>query len=140
VIGVVGEVDPAVVAAFGAGERLGWIDIDLGMTLAAPRRPATMEPTSRFPASDVDLAFVVPDAVPAAAVDATLRRSAGELLERLELFDVFRGGQLAAGHRSLAYRLRLRASDRTLTDAEVAALRANCIDAVETAHHAALRG
>ena len=140
VVGVIGEVDPAVVAVFGAGERLGWIDIDLGMTLAAPRRSTAMQPVSRFPASDIDLAFVVPDAVPAAAVGTTLRRAAGELLERVELFDVFRGGQLSAGNRSLAYRLRLRAHDRTLTDAEVAGVRAGCIAAVETAHHAALRG
>jgi phenylalanyl-tRNA synthetase beta chain len=140
VVGVVGEVDPAVVGAFGAGERLGWLDIDLGMTVAAPRRPAGMTPVSRFPASDIDLAFVVPDTVPAAAVADTLRRVAGALLERVELFDVFRGGQLAAGHRSLAFRLRMRADDRTLTDAEVAELRAHCIAAVETAHHAALRG
>ncbi|HLK44275.1 MAG TPA: hypothetical protein VKV34_13105, partial [Thermoleophilia bacterium] len=140
VVGVVGEVDPAVVAAFGAGERLGWLDVDLGMTFAAPRRPATMRPTSRFPAADIDLAFVVADSVPAAAVGDTLLRAGGALLERVELFDVFRGGQLAAGHRSLAYRLRLRAHDRTLTDAEVADVRAACIAAVETAHHAALRG
>jgi phenylalanyl-tRNA synthetase beta chain len=140
VVGVVGEVDPAVVAAFGAGERLGWIDIDLGMTLAAPRRAATLVPVSKYPASDIDLAFVVPDLVPAAAVAATLGHAGGELLERLELFDVFRGGQLPEAHRSLAYRLRFRAQDRTLTDAEVADLRTACMAAVEAAHHAALRG
>jgi phenylalanyl-tRNA synthetase beta chain len=140
VVGVVGEVDPAVVAAFGAGERLGWIEIDLGMTLAAPRRLATLVPVSRFPASDIDLAFVVADLVPAATVAATLRHAGGELLEGLELFDVFRGGQLPPAHRSLAYRLRFRAQDRTLTDSEVAELRTACIAAVETAHHAALRG
>jgi phenylalanyl-tRNA synthetase beta chain len=140
VVGVVGEVDPDVVAAFGAGERLGWFDVDLGMALAAPRQAANLIPVSRFPASDIDLAFVVPDAVAAAAVRATLRHAGGELLEQVELFDVFRSEQLPPEHRSLAYRLRLRAHDRTLTDAEVARIRTACIAAVETAHHAALRG
>ena len=95
---------------------------------------------SRFPSSDVDLAFVVADSVPAAAVEATLRRAAGELCESVELFDVYRGAGLSQGSRSLAYRLRFCALDRTLTDAEVAELRARCIEAVESEFQATLRG
>jgi phenylalanyl-tRNA synthetase beta chain len=139
-VGAIGEVDPSVVAAFGIAGRVGWIEVDLGKVLAAPRPPATYKPVSRFPASDIDLAFAVPDDVPAASVAQTLRQAAGELAERVELFDVFRGGQLPAGTRSLAYRLRLRSAERTLTDADVAAVRKACIDAVESVHGATLRG
>lgn len=95
---------------------------------------------SRFPSSDVDLAFVVPDAVPAASVEATLRRAAGDLCESIELFDVYRGAGVSEGERSLAYRLRFCALDRTLTEGEISELRARCIAAVESQYEATLRG
>jgi phenylalanyl-tRNA synthetase beta chain len=82
---------------------------------------------SRFPSSDTDLAFALADDVPAAA---SPRRcgGAGDLLADLHLFDVYRAPP-CPGHRSLAYRLRLQAPDRTLTDADVAAVRERAIAA-----------
>jgi len=143
VIGVVGEVDPAVLSAFGLDpgrQRVGWLEVDLGLLLdTSERRPDTVSPISRFPSSDVDLAFVVDEAVAAADVAATVRAAGGDLLESLDLFDVYRGQGLPAGTRSLAYRLRFCALDRTLTDVEVGELRARCIDAVAQAHGATLR-
>jgi phenylalanyl-tRNA synthetase beta chain len=119
---------------------VGWLEIDLVLLLdAAHRRRQTVTPVSRFPSSDIDLAFVVDDAVAAGELSATLRRAGGELLESLELFDVYRGPGLAPGARSLAYRLRFCALDRTLTDAEVGELRRGCIEAVEGSHGATLR-
>jgi phenylalanyl-tRNA synthetase beta chain len=143
VMGAVGEVDPVVLARFGLDaerRRVGWLEVDLGLLLDdAHRRPAVVTPVSRFPSSDIDLAFVVDDTVPAGHVEATLRRAAGELLEWLALFDVYRGQGVSAGSRSLAYRLRFCALDRTLTDEEVGTLRRGCIEAVEDAHGATLR-
>jgi len=143
-MGVVGEVDPAVLAAFGLDpgrQRVGWLELDLVHLLdGAHRRPDTVRPVSRFPSSDVDLAFVVAPAVAAGAVAQTLRAAGGELLESVDLFDVYRGPGLAAGSRSLAFRLRFCALDRTLTDTEVGDLRARCIAAVHEAHGATLRG
>jgi phenylalanyl-tRNA synthetase beta chain len=107
--------------------------------LAQPRRPDQAREVSRFPASDMDLAFVVAETLPASAVAATLRDAGGDLLESVWLFDVYRGGQLAAGQRSLAFRLRLRALDRTLDDPELASTRRRVIDAVVTVHGAELR-
>jgi phenylalanyl-tRNA synthetase beta chain len=95
---------------------------------------------SRFPSSDVDLAFVVADSVPAAAIEAALGQAAGELCESVVLFDTYRGASVGEGSRSLAYRLRFCALDRTLTDAEVAELRARCISGVESQFQATLRG
>jgi phenylalanyl-tRNA synthetase beta chain len=69
-----------------------------------------------------------------------LRTAAGELLEDVSLFDVFRAEALGAGRKSLTFALRFRAPDRTLTDAEVASVRARTIDAVVSAHSAELRG
>jgi phenylalanyl-tRNA synthetase beta chain len=79
----------------------------------------------------------VPDSEPAAAVEATTAAAAGELLESVHLFDVYRG--VGEGRRSLAYRLRFRSPDRTLTDAEVAGARTAVIDAVAAAHGGELR-
>ena len=140
VVGYVGEIDPMVLEAFGIEGRVGWIEADLEALLPRQRTYVQARPVSRHPSSDVDLAFVVDDAVPASEVDATLRKAAGELLADLRLFDVFRDARLGPGRRSLAYRLRLQALDHTLTDAEVAEVRKRCIDAVESAHPAELRG
>jgi phenylalanyl-tRNA synthetase beta chain len=71
-----------------------------------------------------DIAVVVDDDVPAAYVELAVSHAGGELLERLRLFDVYRGEQVGAGSKSLALRLEFRAPDRTLTDEEVAEVRA----------------
>jgi phenylalanyl-tRNA synthetase beta chain len=120
--------------------RVGWVEVDLGTLLtAAPRRSHLVAPVSRFPSSDVDLAFVVEERVPAGAVLETLRSSGGEVLESVALFDVYRGPGTAAGWRGLTFRLRMRALDHTLTDDDIGAVRARCISAVERAHGARLR-
>ena len=148
VLGVVGELDPALVethglvGADGRPRRVGWLDLDLDVLLdhdRAARRPLESVTVSRFPSSDIDLAFVVPEEVPAGVVEATLGAAGGDLLESVRLFDVYRGASLGDGSRSLAYRLRFCAPDRTLTDEEIGGLRSTCIDAVERAHRATLR-
>ena len=140
VLGVVGEVDPETLQAYELVQpRAGWLELDLCKLAAAPRRPLVARPVSRFPSSDVDLAFVVADLVPAAAIELALGRAAGDLCESVELFDVYRGAGVSEGSRSLAYRLRFCALDRTLTDGEVAELRSQCISAVESQYQATLR-
>jgi phenylalanyl-tRNA synthetase beta chain len=139
-IGAMGEVDPAVLEAFDLKGRVAWLEVDLVPMLAARDAAPEYEPISRFPSSDIDLAFVVDDAIPAASVERVLRMAGVPLLVELALFDVFRGDQLGQGRRSLAYRLRFNASDHTLTDVEVAEVRARCIAAVETECGATLRG
>jgi phenylalanyl-tRNA synthetase beta chain len=94
---------------------------------------------SPFPPSAIDLAFVLGDVVPAGAVAATLRATGGALVEAVRVFDEFRRDELGPGRRSVAFNIRFRAADRTLTDSEVAALRQRCIDAVRDAHGAELR-
>jgi len=147
-LGEVGELDPTFVETFGLvgsdgrPRRVGWLDLDLAAVLdprVTPRKPMESTSVSRFPSSDIDLAFVVPEEVPAGAVEATLASAGGGLLETVLLFDVYRGESLDAGSRSLAYRLRFCALDRTLTDEEIGGLRSACIAAVEQGHRATLR-
>ena len=139
-VGAVGEIDPVVLEIHGIGERVGWLEVDLDVAAGLPHRERIYRPVSIYPSSDVDLAFEVDDAVPASAIEAALRTAAGDHLAALRLFDVYRGPGIAEGRRSLAYSLRLDALDHTLTDDEVAEIRRRCIDAVESAHPATLRG
>ena len=104
-----------------------------------PRRITIGGAVSRFPSSDIDLALVVEDGHPADAVAEALRTAGGELLESVHLFDVYRGAGIDEGARSLAFRLRFCAPDRTLTDEEVGGLRTRCIEAVEAEFGAVLR-
>ena len=150
-IGAVGEIDPAVAARFdltrpsGSGttaRRIGWLEVDLGLLFdeeRVPRRVTVGGAVSRFPSSDIDLAFVVEDRHPADAVADALRGAGGDLLESVHLFDVYRGTGIDDGSRSLAYRLRFCADDHTLTDEEVGGLRARCIDTVTQEFGASLR-
>ena len=140
IVGSVGELDPLVLEAHGVAERVGWLEVDLGAVAELPRDPHVYRPVSIYPSSDVDLAFEVDDAVPATAVEAAIERGAGARLAALRLFDVYRGPGIAPGRRSLAYAVRLDAPDHTLTDDEVAEVRARCIAEVEGTLPATLRG
>ncbi len=140
VVGAVGEIDPVVLDAHGITERVGWVEVDLDVVAGLPHDPHIYRPVSIYPSSDIDLAFDVDDAVPAGAVEQALREAGGDRMASLRLFDVYRGPGIAPGRRSLAYTLRLDAPDHTLTDDEVAEVRRRCIDAVESAFPATLRG
>ncbi len=139
-VGALGEIDPQVLDAYEIDERVAWLEVDLGALLDAERALAPYRAPSRYPSSDVDLAFTVSDDVSADEVSATIAEAGGELLASVALFDVFRSDQLGEGHRSLAFTLRFEAPDRTLNDAEVAQARQSCIDAVSNTHNASLRG
>ena len=139
VIGAVGEIDPRVLENYEIDGRVAWFELRVDPMLAALDSVASYQPISLYPSSDIDLAFVVDDDVPATMVARSLSKAGGDLLQSVELFDVFRSDQLGEGRRSLAYRLRLQASDRTLTDAEVAEVRQRCIDAVAKSNGGQLR-
>jgi phenylalanyl-tRNA synthetase beta chain len=135
----VGEVATNVVDALSLVAPVVACELDVDAFLLGARADRAARPVSRFPASSIDLAFVVDDRVPAAAVQTTLVAAGGALLEHVALFDVFRSEALGPEKVSLAFALRFRALDRTLTDDEVSTLRKQCIDAVVSAHGAELR-
>jgi phenylalanyl-tRNA synthetase beta chain len=122
-LGAVGEVAPDVLEAFEVSERVAILELDLDQFLSREPKPKRWKPTSRHPSSDLDLSFVLSEDVPAERLERAIRQGAGALLVELRLFDVYRGEGLPEGTRSLAYRLRLQALDRNLTDADVADVR-----------------
>ena len=129
-VGEIGEIDPGVLDALGIRERVAWLQLDLGASLSAPHGEHRYHHISRYPSSDLDLAFEVNDSVAAAAIATAIRDAAGSLLVDLSLFDVFRGHPVPDGSRSLAYRLRLQAPDRTLTEEDLGGVQRSVVSAL----------
>ncbi len=138
-VGVVGEIDPAVARAAGLDGRVIAGEIDLARLLV-DRGPWQFHHPSPYPPQVFDLAFQISDGIGAGAVLAAIEGAAGELLERLEVFDVYTGSAVDEGRRSIAIRLTLRAADRTLSDEEAAPLRRAIVEAVIAGTGAELRG
>jgi phenylalanyl-tRNA synthetase beta chain len=139
-VGHAGELHPRVLEAFDLPPRTCAMELRVDELLLAAPAIATAPTLSAYPPATFDLAVVVPDSTPAAAVGAALRAGAGALVEQVRLFDVYAGDQVPAGHRSLAFAFRLRAPDRTLTGEDVAAARAGAVDAAQRQLGARLRG
>ncbi|HEY0398760.1 MAG TPA: phenylalanine--tRNA ligase subunit beta, partial [Acidimicrobiia bacterium] len=139
-VGAVGEIAPAVRATMGLTAPVAALEVNLSRLLDARRTERRSVTPSRYPASNIDLAFVVDESVPAGAARRTLAQAAGDLLEDIRLFDVFRSDALGPNKKSIAFGLRFRARDRTLTDEEVGGLRQRLIDAMAKDHGASLRG
>jgi phenylalanyl-tRNA synthetase beta chain len=117
-VGVVGELHPSLLARFDLDGRVVALDIDVGRLIAAGgERKARALP--RFPSVDRDLAVVVSEDIPAAALLATISAAGGPLLEQVTAFDEYRSQQIGEGVKSIAFALTFRSRDRTLTDAEV---------------------
>ncbi|RRS01835.1 phenylalanine--tRNA ligase subunit beta [Glycomyces terrestris] len=121
VVGHAGELHPEVCERLGLPRRTAAMELDLTALPLPDLAPAPV--VSHFPATLIDVAVVVAESVPAGQVEAALREGAGELLESLRLFDVYRDAKLGEGRKSLAFKLELRAADRTLTNEEGVAVR-----------------
>jgi phenylalanyl-tRNA synthetase beta chain len=124
-VGHAGELHPRVIQAFGLPARTCAVELDLSVLFTAAENagPVQAPKLSTYPLATQDVALIVDEAVPAAAVEAALAAGAGDLLEDMRLFDVYTGSQVGEERKSLAYTLRFRAPDRTLTVAETTAAR-----------------
>ncbi len=121
VIGVLGELHPDVVDDLELIGPVVYADLDVHALLEASQadRPPQVKTTPRFPASARDIAIVVDEATQAGSVSEVLRKAGGALVEAVELFDLYRGGQIGPGQKSLAFRITYRDADTTLTDQRV---------------------
>src|SRR5436190_4370258 len=132
--GWLGELHPALLEGV-----WGAFELDLDALVSAAPRAVEVEPVSPFPEVRQDLAFVVDEELPAAAVAAAMREAAGPELREVAVFDEYRGEQVGPGKRSLAFRVAFGSSERTLTDADAAVLRARIVDALAQRYGAVLR-
>ena len=137
-VGHAGELHPRVTKAYGLPARTCAMELELRrlgdpVTVRAPH-------VSRYPVATQDVALTVDSSVPAAEVESALRAGAGDLLEAIRLFDVYTGEQVGEGRKSLAYSLRFRAPDRTLTAEEASEARAAAVASASDRTGAVLRG
>lgn len=147
-VGSFGTLHPGVVDAFDLEGAAQVVEIDLAGVEALGHRLPRYRPLAKLPAITRDLALELPQGVAAGAVEALVRDSAGELCESVELFDVFEGGSLPPGVRSLAFRVVYRdpraasapECARTLTDKEVDACQKRVLEAAVQQLGASLRG
>ncbi len=139
-IGTFGELHPLVRQAFDLPQQpVCAAEFDLDALLDVSLGAYAYQAVSRFPAVREDIAVVVDEAVTAAQVETTIWNAGGKQLRDVRLFDLYRGEQVGAGRKSLAYRLVYQADDRTLTDDDATKIRAKIIKALERELSATLR-
>ena len=138
-VGAAGELHPAVIKEFGLPARTAAFELDLEAVIAAAPAVVRAEPVPTYPPAKEDFAFVVEQSVPASAVEAAIVVGAGDLAERVHLFDVFTGEQIGEGKKSLAFAIRLRSTEGTLTAEQIGETRQRIIAAVESAVGGELR-
>lgn len=139
-IGVVGEVHPLVAGAFGLGGRVALAELDLAALFARLPGTVTARVATRHQPTVQDFAIVVDETVPAGEVERTILAAAQPLAHTARLFDVYRGEQIPAGKKSLAFEVTFAAPDRALADHELTRLRERIAGTVGKRLKATLRG
>lgn len=139
VIGVFGELHPLVKEKYEVGDKPVLVaDFDLdALRAASPAYGIT--PVAEFPPVFEDIAVIVDESVPAVRVEALIKQTGGKSVSAVHLFDVYRDEKLGAGRKSLAYNLTYQAADKTMTDAEAAAIRNKIVKRLEQEVGAKLR-
>ena len=132
--GIVGELHPTVLEG-----TWGAFELDLAALAAAAQIPVEYHDVITYPAVKQDLAFAVDEDVPAGALVAAAREAAGPELREMRVFDVYRGEQVGAGRKSIAFRVEFQSPERTLSDEDAARLRGLIVDALHERFGAELR-
>lgn len=139
-IGNLGQLHPSLNQSYELGRRKVFVaDFDLDALLAVIPALHRFKSISTFPPVLEDIALVVDEDLPAARLEAEIRAGGGDMLKQIRLFDVYRGANLPAGKKSLAYALTYQADDRSLTDKEVSKVRSKIVGRVEKLLGATLR-
>lgn len=131
-IGIIGEMHPTVCVNYGIGKRVYIGKINLNDLYNLSKADKLYTPLPKFPASTRDLAVICADELPVLTMEKAIKEAAGKLLEKVELFDVYRGSQVVTGNKSVAFNISMRASDHTLTDEEVNVAMEKVLRALET--------
>lgn len=139
IIGVMGEVHPDVLERFDVDQRLYLAELDLDALLSKGSLERIYTPLPKFPAIQRDIAVVVEKGVLSKDIEDVIKKNGGKLIEEIRLFDVYEGAQIPKGYKSIAYSIKYRASDRTLTDDEVDKIQHRIIEALSKSLGAQLR-
>ncbi len=139
VIGYIGEVHPNVCDNYNIDEKAYVAVIDLKSLLKKATFDHKYTQVPKYPAVNRDVAMLVKDEVLVGQIEKVLKQRGGKLLERLELFDVYKGSQIEEGYKSVAYALSFRAADRTLKEKEINKTMTKILNGLETELGATLR-
>ena len=119
-LGTLGEIHPQVAENYGIDTRVYVARLDCRALFENRCQNKEYHPLPKFPATTRDLALLCDDSLPVQTIENAIRAGAGKLLERIDLFDVYKGKQIPEGKKSVAYNITMRSPDRTLTDEDVA--------------------
>ncbi len=119
-LGVIGEIHPKVAENYGIGDRVYCFSLDADKMYEHAKSEKTYTPLPKFPAVTRDLALLCDDGTPVLALEKAIIRGAGNLLEKIKLFDVYKGEQIDSSKKSVAFSVTLRSADSTLTDERIA--------------------
>ncbi|MCE5286747.1 MAG: phenylalanine--tRNA ligase subunit beta [Pelosinus sp.] len=139
VLATIGEVHPKVLSAFDINRKVYVFELDMEVLAKEAQLIGTYQALPKFPAMTRDLALILPDTKDALAVMQAIKSKAGALLSEVRLFDVYTGGQIPEGFKSLAFSLVFRSHERTLTDEEVDAANKKVLAHLEKTFEAKLR-
>lgn len=137
--GYLGQVHPDVLKKYEMNQRIFILEVDLSSVWATIDGRIVFEPLPKFPAVQRDLALVAPMDVKAENISAKIEELSGGLVEKVELFDVYQGGQVPEGMRSLAFSLSYRSREKTLNDSEVNKVQEELLTKLNALYGAALR-
>ena len=119
VIGVIGEIHPKVAENYGINERILCFTLDVDSLFAHTQTNATYTPLPKFPAVTRDLALICDETIPVRMLEKAITKGAGNLLETIQLFDVYQGEQIESGKKSVAFNIVLRSAENTLAEEQV---------------------
>ena len=139
VIGVMGQVHPLVAKNYGIDSEVYCAELNFSKMLGLRQPDPTFTALPKYPAVSRDLALICSEDITVAQVEEVISASAGKLLRKIQLFDIYRGVGVPEGKKSMAFSLQLRADDRTLTDSDSEAVVNNVLAAVKDQLNATLR-
>lgn len=131
-LAILGEVHPTVLSNYGIGTRAYIASVNVEYLYLKADLVRTYKSLPKFPATTRDLAFVVSSDTPVLRLEKEIRKATGKILENIDLFDVYEGAQVGANKKSVAFNLRFRSAERTLTDEECSGAVEKAIKAVES--------
>lgn len=137
--GYFGELHPAVRDAFDLDHDVFIGDLSVDLLVGSIPDTIRVSPPSKYPAITYDLALIVDQSVPAGDIERVIRRSGGELLRAVRLFDIYQGEQVPEGKKSMAYRVVLQSTERTLKESEGEAARSAIVQALQEELGASIR-
>lgn len=138
-LGIMGEVHPLVTEKYDIGVRCYCAELRFDLVMKYAGLEKLYKPLPKYPSTSRDIALVVDEDIQTGVIKDIIIDGAGEILESAELFDVYRGKQVGAGKKSVAFSLIYRAADRTLTDDEVSVVHDRVLEALKEKAKAVLR-